>query len=151
MDILLIEGGTELLDRVAPIWTQLRRHHCELAPQWAQTLIATSFEDRRAKLLTKASQGLLVLLAECSGEDVGYCISSIDRMIGEIDSIFVSAAYRWNGIGRAMMSRTLAWFDEHGVNSIAVEIIHGNEAAAEFYALRGFRPRALRLLRTQVG
>jgi hypothetical protein len=34
-DFSLWSGGAELLDRVEPLWAQLRRHHADLAPQWS--------------------------------------------------------------------------------------------------------------------
>jgi GNAT superfamily N-acetyltransferase len=144
----LIEGGPELLDRVEPLWLQLRRHHADLAPIWQPGLMATGFEDRRAKLLSKANQGMLVLLASMRGSNVGYCVSTIDDASGEVDSVFVIPASRGHGIGHAMMSRSLVWFEEKAVHSIAVDIISGNNAAEQFYARYGFRLRTLRMLKT---
>src|SRR5438309_5308271 len=102
-------GGPELLDRIEPMWIALRNHHAELAPIWRDSLLATTFESRKAGLLKKAESGLLVLLA-VSQQPVGYCVCTLcGEGEGEVDSLFVVPHYRRRGIGRALMVQALAW------------------------------------------
>src|SRR6478672_9557209 len=107
--VTLIEGGAELLDRVEPLWLELRQQHAALAPIWSEELLASSFEARRKELLSKVSGGMLVLVATANGRDAGYCISTIDASAGEVQSLFVQEKQRSRGIGRQMMSRTMKW------------------------------------------
>jgi ribosomal protein S18 acetylase RimI-like enzyme len=146
-DFSLLSGGAELLDRVEPLWMQLRRHHGELAPRWSGSLLSATFEQRRMALLNKSAAGLLVLIAISSENDIGYGVSTIAADgSGEVDSLYVIPSHRGRGAGHAMMSKTLEWFVDRSVESIAVEVISGNEAAQKFYARYGFVARTVRLL-----
>ena len=145
-DVRLLDGGAELLDRVKPLWSELRRHHADLAPRWSASLLATSFEQRRVELVGKA--GILVSLATRQAQDIGYCVSTITAdTTGEVDSLYVIPAQRGTGVGHALMSRAMDWFARQSVSSIVVNVISGNDAAQQFYARYGFLPRTVRLLR----
>lgn len=145
-DVLVLNGEAELLDRVGPLWSQVRRHHADLAPRWSADLLATSFERRRAELVRKG--GILVSLATAQAQDIGYCVSTItpDAM-GEVDSLYLIPSRRGTGIGHALMSRAMDWFAAQSVQSIVVNVISGNDAAQQFYARYGFLPRTVRLHR----
>jgi len=147
-EISLLTGGPELVDRIEPLWWQLRQHHADLPTIWQSLILDSSFDKRRESLLAKAPGGMLVVLASARGADIGYCVSSINRDVGEVDSIYVSDAHRRCGVGQLMMVPTLAWFDEHNLKSVVVDIMDGNDAAESFYARYGFRRRSVRLQRT---
>ena len=145
-DFSLLNGGAELLDRVEPLWSQLRRHHADLAPRWSASLLATSFDERRAELVGKG--GVLVSIATSQAQDIGYCVSTITSdAMGEVDSLYVIPSHRGTGIGHALMSTAMDWFARQSVRSIVVNVISGNDAAQQFYARYGFLPRTVRLLR----
>jgi ribosomal protein S18 acetylase RimI-like enzyme len=144
-DFSLTVGGPELLQRVGPLWIQLRDHHAALAPQWADTL-AKSFEERRVGLIEKGAGGLCVVLASQEGNDVGYCISTIiTSHEGEIDSLYVMPALRNNGIGKSLMAKTMEWFASKSIKTITVDVIAGNEAVQKFYEKFRFSARTTRL------
>jgi len=143
----LVEGGPELLDRIEPLWMELRRHHADLSPIWRKSLMAASFEKRRAGLLEKSSGGMLVILATAGETDIGYCVSTVHGSVGEIDSIFLLPTRRHGGIGHRMMTRAMEWLAEKAVASIVVDVLSGNEDAQAFYARYGFQPRTVRLLK----
>jgi ribosomal protein S18 acetylase RimI-like enzyme len=149
----LTESGAELLDRVEPLWLQLRHHHADISPQWSPQLLSINFAQRRAGLIKKADKTLLVLLASAADQDVGYCVSSITSdQQGEIDSLYVLSSHRCQGIGNALMSHTLEWFHKQSISSISLEVIVGNDSALPFYARYGFLPRTvcLRLIKGDV-
>ena len=151
-DVSLLSGGAELLDRVEPLWSQLRRHHADLARQWSASLLAGSFEERRAGLVGKGAGGLLIWLATSRGQDIGYCVSTITADgTGEVDSLYVIPSQRGAGIGHALMKEAMDWFGRQSVRSIVIEVISGNDAAQRFYARYGFLPRTVRLLRPDAG
>jgi GNAT superfamily N-acetyltransferase len=147
-EISLLTGGHELVDRIEPLWWQLRQHHADLQTIWRATILDSSFDARKTRLLAKATQGMFVVIASSGDNDVGYCVSSINNEVGEVESIFVADAYRRHGVGHVMMARTMDWFNEKTVKTIVVDILDGNEAAQAFYAPYGFRPRAVRLQKT---
>ncbi len=146
--ISLVTGGAELLDRIEPLWVHQRQHQADLSDLWRSGLLAITFEERRAHMLRKASQAMLVILATSEGNDVGYCVSSIDHEVGEVDSFFVDVAHRGHHVGHAMMLRTLDWFKQMAVKSIVIDVLDGNYGALAFYAKYGFRPRLIQLQQT---
>jgi ribosomal protein S18 acetylase RimI-like enzyme len=144
-EIALQTGGPELLDRIEPLWSQLRQHHADLSTIWRSSLLDSSFDKRRAQLLAKVTEGLLVVLASSDGVAIGYCVSSIEQGVGQVNSIYVTDTYRRRGVGQMMMASTLAWFQDHEVKSIFVDVMDGNDAAEAFYIQHGFRRRSVRL------
>ena len=144
--VSLLNGGAELLDRVEPLWSQLRRHHADLAPQWSASLLAISFDERRAELVGKGA--VLVSMATWCGQDIGYCVSTVaSDATGEVDSLYVIPSHRGSGIGHELMTVAMDWFARQSVRSIVVNVICGNDDAQRFYARYGFVPRTVRLLR----
>ena len=140
-------GGVESLDRVAPLWEQLKAHHVEPSPHFSAALADVAFSERRDQLVEKASDGeLRIDFATSGGEDrdVGYCISTIGpNHNGELDSIFVAPAARGRGIGTDLICRALAWFDARQVQSKVIAVAVGNERLLLFYARFGFLPRTI--------
>ena len=145
-DISLLRGGAELLDRIEPLWQQLRLHHAALSSLWRDGLLSANFPQRKSGLIEKSSRGLRATLAICDHADVAYCISTIagDGQ-GEIDSLFVLEQHRHRGIARALMTDAMQWLRAQHADPIVVEVISGNDEAARLYERFGFRVRTLRL------
>ena len=143
----IVNGGRELLNRIAPLWHELRQHHADLAPRWRESQLSKTFEQRQSELVSKSGTGLLVSLAVSGGAEIGYCVSTISADgQGEVDSLFVLPSARKRGVGSALLAEAMRWFDSRSVQAIAVEVIAGNNAAIEFYSRYGFSPRTVRLL-----
>ena len=147
-DVMTEEG----LDLIGPLWLELRQMHRARSKHFKAWLGSRSFEDRRDELLEKAAGGLMrVELARSEdGRVVGYCVSSMGPdMTGEVDSIFVTAAYRGMGIGTALMEGALRWMDDLGAKRKVLSAIVGNEEVHAFYARFGFMPRSVVLEQAQ--
>ena len=145
-EVTLIAGGGELLERIEPLWLELRAHHAALSPTWREGLLSTGFEERRRELLSKAKRGLHVVLAHRRNAMVGYCISTLaDNGQGEVDSIYVTAVVRGRGIGKQLMQDAMAWLRERGAHPIVVEVMAGNVAAEKLYESFGFSARTVRM------
>jgi ribosomal protein S18 acetylase RimI-like enzyme len=148
--IVYERGSVERLDAVGPLWEQLNEHHRQRAGVFAAEYAARSYRERRAGLLAKARTAQLVIdLARdpAMGACVGYCISTVRDSVGEVDSIFVTAAYRGRGIGSRLLERALDWLATAGADSIKIQVAAGNEAAFAFYQRYGFYPRYTMLMR----
>lgn len=149
VSICYVEGGEELLDRVAPLWAELNRHVQAASEHFSAAIAARTFAARKADLMGKSVGGLLrVDLAKtAAGECVGYCVATIDcNRKGEIDSLFVLPDFRNQKIGDALMRRALNWMDAVGVKSRALEVTWGNDRVWNFYRRFGFFPRSLRFI-----
>jgi diamine N-acetyltransferase len=146
-----VEGGADLLDHIEPLWEQLNALHAEKSTYFPETFTRTSFPDRKQGLQDKAINGkLLTILARIrEGEFVGYCVCSVcdehSGKVGEIDSMFILAAYRRLGIGRAFLERSMNWFEGNGAKNVIAFVGVGNEEVLEFYKTFGLLPRAIRL------
>jgi ribosomal protein S18 acetylase RimI-like enzyme len=144
--ISIESGGAELLEELEPHWRELRTHHVELAPIWQSELMSVSFPVRKEGLLKKRVNGLLVTVAKIGGQIVGYNVSTIDGdRRGEIDSLYVAAEHRSQGVGNEMVRRALEWFRAQPTTSIIVKVIAGNEGALRFYERLGFHARTIQL------
>lgn len=147
-DVMTEEG----LDLIGPLWLELRQMHRARSTHFKGPLGSRTFEDRREELLEKAAGGLMrvELAREEDGRTVGYCISSVSSaMTGEVDSIFVTAAYRGMGIGTVLMENALRWMDSLGVKRKVLLAIVGNEEVHAFYARFGFLPKSVLLEQPQ--
>jgi ribosomal protein S18 acetylase RimI-like enzyme len=142
----LIQGSEELLDRVEPLWKQLREHHASVARIWRDQLLPADFRPRREYLLSHCAGGLLVLLANIDSQDVAYCICSISaERDGEIDSLFVAPRYRRQGIATTLVTEGLRWLREREVRAIFVDVMDGNSDPMKLYERFGFRARTIRM------
>jgi len=125
------------------LWEGQRDYHGQLASPFAAGVGSRRFADRCAELRDKAQQ-LLVELAQdpVTGNYLAYSICTITAAgVGELDSLFVDAAYRGQGIGSLLMRRALAWMDTHGVCEKRICVAGGNEAVLAFYQQYGFFTR----------
>jgi ribosomal protein S18 acetylase RimI-like enzyme len=146
MAIVYITGSTELLDAVGPLWEKLNAHHAERSSYFASEHLRMTYARRKAYFQTLAqSAQLRVDLAQDSetGRYVGYCVSAVTLAAGVVESIFIEADYRGQGIGEALMQRALAWMDDQRVPIKRVDVAAGNEEAFGFYARYSFRPRRI--------
>jgi ribosomal protein S18 acetylase RimI-like enzyme len=145
--IKYIYGSEILLDQIKVLWKALNSHHLDLSANFKHRYRSMTFEKRQADLLKKAAAGKMrvdLAFNEELGLNVGYCVSSVNsEKMGEIESIFVDAAYRGMGIGDRLMKKALCWMEEEDVVEKIVEVAVGNEQAWDFYAQYGFLPRKM--------
>jgi ribosomal protein S18 acetylase RimI-like enzyme len=143
--IKYIHGDQSILGQVRAMWEELNLYHCERSQHFRAHYLGMTWQKRKYTLLNKAAGGAMyVVLAvdESSGRSVGYAISSVNsEKTGEVESIYVNAAYRGIGIGDHLMRDTLDWMDQNGAASKQVEVSVGNEVAWKFYGRYGFLPR----------
>lgn len=139
-----IVGDETLLNQMEPLWLELNGHHLKLSPYFKQDYETFTFARRKSMFEEKAGEGKLrVELAEDGNQNalIGFCVSSVGRGQGEVESIYVQPAYRGQGIGDHFMESALAWMDEAGISQKTVHVASGNEDAFTFYARYGFYPR----------
>lgn len=143
--IRYLHGDQALLSQVKPLWLQLNMYHCTRSKHFKEHYKLMTFENRCKGLVEKAVGGQLhvdLAIDEATGLDIGYVISTINaQKVGEVESVYVEAAYRCNGVGDQLMRNALAWMDQNGVVSKQVEVSVGNEVAWSFYRRFGFLPR----------
>jgi len=145
-DVHFIEGSTELLDRVGPLWKMLNKHHQTISTLFQNSISQMTFDQRRAHWLKRAEFGLLridIAVLEGSEEPIGYCVTTIDNDLGEIESLFIDEAYRKIGLGGVLMERALNWLEQYSITRQRINVAVGNEQVLNFYRRFGFHPRAI--------
>jgi ribosomal protein S18 acetylase RimI-like enzyme len=135
-------GGIEVLDSIKELWEKLNTHHRDRAPHFSAMFARKTFAERKEDILAHAAGGLCVVLArDNEGTLIGYCVNTInDRHVGEIDSLFILAEYRGQGLGEILVANSVRWLNEEGVSRIFLEVSAGNEQVFDFYAKFGFFP-----------
>ena len=89
-----------------------------------------------------------VLVAESAGEAVGYLWATVEGTdwaqlrgpSGVVQDIYVDAAARGRGAGRALLEAAIAWFRSHGRTQVVLMTKTRNAAAQRLFASVGFRP-----------
>ena len=108
----------------------------------ATRVFAAFLEDRLR------NPGTAVWVAELERTRVGYALAVLaeappvflDRRHGQIHDLAVTARFRRQGIGAALLATALAWFREQGVTRVELRVSTSNEVASAFWNKQGFAP-----------
>lgn len=145
-----ISGGTELLDDIAHLWTNLNQLHANVSPYFFGVFENRVFNDRKKELLAKAQSEKLridIVKTKDNSNVIGYCVSTAKiKGQGEIDSIFVEEQYRHQGVARQLMNSALEWMNSLEVTRKTILVAFGNDKALAFYKKFGFRPSNFELV-----
>ncbi len=153
-EIKYSETDHQSLDLIEPLWKKLNDDHAARSPHFSEQFAKRTFEKRKIDLLQKSELGHLHIgMAHDSstGDLVGYCVSTITKDQGEVDSVYVEPNYRQFGVGHDLMKRALDWMDEHSVTKKILEIGAGNEEVFAFYSKYNFYPRTYILEQVETG
>jgi steroid delta-isomerase-like uncharacterized protein len=117
------------------------------------------FTDRysawQEKISSHDSDSILVLLAFCGGEPIGFVCAILDEdetWGALLDNLHVLPSWKGKGLGRKLMAEAARWVSSHRPgSSLHLWVIEENEEARSFYdRLRG-RPRDRKLWRAPDG
>ena len=146
--IKILSGSSELLDRIAPLWEELNKHHMEKSIHFSEDFKMWQFESRKNDLISKAKHlraDIIIDLRE--NNDIGYCISTINESnMGEIDSLFIKVPYRRHGLGKKLTEMALEWLNNKGVVEKTIYVASGNDEVIDFYKTFDFYPRNIHLV-----
>jgi ribosomal protein S18 acetylase RimI-like enzyme len=153
----------EALDRLAPLWLVLHRHHQAVGGEALGPYVddETSWTARRELYAGVLDRGGFALLAERAGELIGYAMVAVTPVAGtlmpdtwrtgertaEIETLCVTAAARGDGVGSALLDRIDAELETEGVRDVMIGALVTNSGAIRLYERRGFRPAWLYMLR----
>jgi ribosomal-protein-alanine N-acetyltransferase len=100
------------------------------APQWGGSIY------ERAVL---AQDGLrIALVAELSGEVVGFAVALVIAPEAELESIGVAADSQRLGVGRSLLGELVGELLQSEVTALDLEVRESNRTAVQFYARAGF-------------
>src|SRR6267378_3672679 len=94
-----------------------------------------------------ANPDCLVLVAEHSGEIIGYVFAAIEPTswrdlrgpCGFIHDVYVHEGSRHRGTGAELVRAAIAWIQSHGMSQVVLWSKSGNDAAQGLFAKLGFR------------
>lgn len=98
------------------------------ARSWGAASVAATF----------SADGARILIAEASGELVGFLIWRMLADAGEILSVGVAPALRGAGLGASLLRASLAAMKADGAPAAVLEVDAGNAAAIALYRRAGF-------------
>jgi len=141
--------GPDRLDELHDLWLALHRHHMRIGSRPLVSDEAAAWERRRAQYDAWLGAGDgFVLLAERSGQPVGYAVVHLQRgpddtfplgdRWAEIYSLSVAPDARGEGIGGQLLDAIDERLAALGIVDVVVAAMVENEDALRWYQRRGF-------------
>jgi ribosomal protein S18 acetylase RimI-like enzyme len=140
-----VPAGEQHVEGIVRLWEQLAGLHAALDPFYATCEgAAGNFETHLRQAI--AAEDFLVLACISEGTVVGYALSSLEqhppvvecRMFGHIDDLVVDEAFRRRGAGTLLVSWTIEWFEQRGIDRIELEVAETNGPGLAFWRTIGF-------------
>ena len=141
MNISIIEKDIAELEIIKPLWEKLNSIHLDKSVYFKSKYENFTFDKRIESIYKKAQKGIIkidVLLDNDKRDIVGYCLSSIEDNLGEVESIFIEKEYRKFGLGDKLMNNALQWFNSNGIKNIEINVVYANDEVLPFYEKHGF-------------
>lgn len=138
---IIEEKDMSEINLIKPLWEKLNEVHLKQSVYFKNKYESFTFEERIESILKKAQHGKIkldMIYNEKENRHVGYCLSSIQEEVGEIESIFIEENYRKSGLGDKLMSKSLKWFEENSITNIEINVVYANDSALPFYQKHGF-------------
>lgn len=142
MDCFSIEViDKKRLIEIKPLWEKLNELHYRDSRHFKDHYSGFTFESRTEKFYNMADEDLHIQVVRESNGPVGYCISTVAGLSGEIDSLYLDGNQRGTGLGRHLVESAVLWMKEKMCSQIRVSVADGHESVMDFYGKMGFMPR----------
>ncbi|MBU3143839.1 GNAT family N-acetyltransferase [Clostridium sp. CF012] len=141
MNICIVEKSIKEIELIKPLWEQLNCVHFKKSIYFKSKFEKFTFDKRVKSIYEKAQTGTIKIDMLWNSETenyVGYCLSSIEDNLGEIESIFIEDQYRKFRLGGKLMESSLSWFELNGITNIQIGVAYSNDEALPFYERYGF-------------
>lgn len=141
MNISIVEKDISEVELMKQLWESLNAVHLDKSTYFKKKFEKFTFERRMESIYVKAQKGKIkldLLLDKDNGMYIGYCLSSIEEKLGEIESIYIEDKYRKFGLGDKLMKNALSWFELNTITNIQINVVYANDEAVPFYERYGF-------------
>ena len=141
MNICIVEKDITEIELIKPLWEQLNSIHLDKSIYFKNKYEKFTFGKRMESIYEKDEKGIIrldMLLDSDNGDYIGYCLSSIQDTLGEIESIYIQSQYRKFKLGDKLMNNALNWFESNAVTNIEISVVYANDEALPFYEHYGF-------------
>lgn len=131
------------LPAVVALWQEHQEYHAACDPYFERSPDANpGFQ----KYLDEHLEELGLFVAEIDGRIVGFILGEparrppcfASRAYGMIDDLAVTAEWRGQGLGQALLERMVAWFQAQGIQRIETRVLISNPLASNFWQAAGF-------------
>jgi diamine N-acetyltransferase len=126
---------------IKELWHKLRTVHVEDSTHHKDHFNSMTFEKRIKKFKTITPENIKIDVLKNKNVAVGYCISTFQDNIGELDSLFIEEDSRKYKMGSELVENSIAWLKSKPCEKIQVAVAQGHESVFGFYEKFGFRPR----------
>ncbi len=130
-----------------------RSNHDERCKYDDYTLVVEAIQKKAGETFDGRDENTLILMAEVSGEPVGYALGRIfmaeptadngTGRMGLFDELFLDDRARGMGLGQMLMDETLAWMKQQGISRVKLHAYSWNVHAKKIYERNGFREYAV--------
>ena len=133
-------------DAKALLQTFLREDEHYLDSSAASGDAGTKALPRAVALFLRRPELGFVWLAYANGKPAGCCVvcyavsTSMGKVVGKLDDVFVAADYRGKGVGTRMLKALTAELKKKKIGRIDTAVHTRNPDAARYYARLGFKP-----------
>ncbi|MGV8981703.1 GNAT family N-acetyltransferase [Clostridium sp.] len=141
MNICIVEKSINEIVLIKPLWEKLNFVHLDKSIYFKDKFEKFTFDKRVKSIYEKAQSGTIKIDMLWNSETenyVGYCLSSINDNLGEIESIYIEDHYRKFGLGGKLMESSLKWFELNEITNIQIGVVYSNDEALVFYKRYGF-------------
>lgn len=141
MNICIVEKSITEIELIKPLWEKLNFIHFDKSVYFKNKYEKFTFNRRIESIYRKAQNGIIkidMLLDNDTGNYVGYCLSSIEEKLGEIDSIYIEKEYRKFNLGDKLMKNALNWFESNLITNVEINVVYANDEVVSFYERYGF-------------
>lgn len=121
---------------------ELAAHHNRVSVNFKGCYPTIPFEKILENFVADIDSGKsYIAVIEKDSSVIGFCKVNITSPVGELEYLMVHDQYRGSGYGKMLIEWAAGKFESHGIHSIDVKVIDGNEAVS-FYEKCGFKMNA---------
>jgi ribosomal protein S18 acetylase RimI-like enzyme len=129
------------IHNIQELWEKLNETHLIDSIHFKDHYKSFTFNQRCDKFNHIPEDNIRIEILQDKDIYVGYCISTIDNITGEIDSLFIEPNYRKYGFGSELVKNSMNWFKINKCRKIIVAVAAGHESVFAFYQKFNFYPR----------
>ena len=141
----VVPAAERHIEDIIRLWERLAAYHAALDPFFVMCRGATGTFETHLRQAVEA-EDFLVLVCVSEGEVIGYALSSVEqhppvvecRAFGHMDDLVVDEHRRRRGAGGMLVSATVEWFEERGIDRVEMEVAEANEPGLAFWRAVGF-------------
>ena len=149
---MIRNAKTEDSAQLAELFSQLHRHHCEIAPHKHRMPSYEFFEKGIEEILADEEQTVLVNCEDSGNKINAYAVLKlidynfeqfIPQRVCFIDHFAVAESSRRKGVGSLLFNAVKEFGREQGCDTVRLGVDAENGGAIKFYEKMGLTPRTI--------